>query len=63
MFQRCCQRSGALFTIALAASFTTSADFSYTNTQKMTGGAMAAMVGANADRTSKIYFRVRPMHQ
>jgi hypothetical protein len=55
------QRSAALFTVVLAASLTASADFSYTTTQKMTGGAMAAMAGANADRTSKIYFKGQKM--
>ncbi len=55
------QRSAALFTVVLAASLTAQADFSYTTTQKMTGGAMAAMAGANADRTSKIYFKGQKM--
>lgn len=55
------QRSAALFTVMLAASLTASADFSYTTTQKMTGGAMAAMAGANSDRTSKIYFKGQRM--
>jgi len=55
------QRSATLFTVMLAASLTASADFSYTTTQKMTGGAMAAMAGANADRTSKIYFKGQRM--
>jgi hypothetical protein len=45
----------------VAASLTASADFSYTTTQKMTGGAMAAMAGTNADRTSKICFKGQKM--
>src|SRR5580700_6854928 len=55
------QRSAAVFTVVLAASFTASADFRYTTTQKMTGGSMAAMAGANADRTNKIYFSGQKM--
>lgn len=55
------QRSVALFTVMVAASLTASADFSYTTTQKMTGGSMAAMAGTNADRTSKIYFKGQKM--
>jgi hypothetical protein len=51
------QRSVTLFTVVLAASFTASADFSYTTTQKLTGGAMAAMAAANADRTGKLCFK------
>jgi len=54
-------RSATLFTVVLAASLTASADFSYTTTQKMTGGSMAAMAGTNADRTSKIYFKGQKM--
>jgi hypothetical protein len=55
------QRSAALCSVMLAASLTASADFSYTTTQKMTGGAMAAMAGASADCTSKIYFKGQKM--
>jgi len=55
------QRTTALLTVVLAASVTASADFSYTTSQKMTGGSMAAMAGANADRTNKIYFKGQKM--
>jgi hypothetical protein len=50
-----------LFTVILAASLTASADFSYTTTQKITGGSMAAMAGSNADHTSKISFKGQKM--
>jgi hypothetical protein len=55
------QRSAALCAVTLAASLTASADFSYTTTQKTTGGTMAAMAGSNADRTSKVYFKGQKM--
>ena len=51
----------ALFALTLAASLTANADFSYTTSQKMTGGSMAAMAGAAADRTNKIYFKGQKM--
>jgi len=47
----------ALLALTLAAGLTASADFSYTNTMKTTGGSMAAMAGTAADRTSKYYFK------
>jgi hypothetical protein len=47
----------ALLALTLAAGVTASADFSYTNTMKATGGSMAAMAGTAADRTSKYYFK------
>ncbi len=47
----------AVCAIALAASLTASADFSYSRTQKVTGGSMGAMAGTGADRTSKSYFK------
>ncbi len=55
------QRSAALIGVALAAGLTASADFSYTTTQKMTGGTMAAMAGTGADRTSKLYYKGQKM--
>lgn len=55
------QRCAALFAVTLAASLIASADFSYTTTQKVTGGSMAAIAGANADRTAKIYFKGQKM--
>jgi hypothetical protein len=55
------QRSAALFTVMVAASLTASADFSYTTTQKITGGTMAGMMGANAERTSKLYYKGQKM--
>jgi hypothetical protein len=47
----------ATVALTLAAGLTASADFSYTNTMKTTGGSMAAMAGTAADRTSKYYFK------
>jgi hypothetical protein len=55
------QKTAALSVLALALSLTASADFSYTSTMKTTGGSMAAMVGAAADRTSKYYFKGQKM--
>jgi hypothetical protein len=54
-------KTAALFALTLAASLTANADFSYTTTQKMTGGSMAAMVGAAADRVNKVYFKGQKM--
>jgi hypothetical protein len=51
----------ALSAITLAASLTASADFSYTTTQKATGGSMAAMAGAAADRNGKYYLKGQKM--
>jgi hypothetical protein len=50
-------RTTALFAIALAAR----ADFSYTMTQKTSGGSMAAMAGTAADRTTKYYLKGQKM--
>ncbi len=47
----------ALLALTLGAGVTASADFSYTNTMKTTGGTMAAMAGTAADRTNKYYFK------
>ena len=54
-------RSATLFTVILAASLTASADFSYTTTQKMTGGTLAGIGGASFNRTSKISFKGQKM--
>jgi hypothetical protein len=51
----------AVFVLTFAASLTASADFSYTMTQKTTGGSMAAMAGTAADRTGKYYFKGQKM--
>jgi hypothetical protein len=47
----------ALCAIALTATLTAHADFSYSKTQKVTGGSMAAMAGNTANRDGKSYFK------
>ncbi len=47
----------ALLPLTLATGLTAFADFSYTMTQKTTGGSMAAMAGTAADRTTKNYLK------
>jgi len=54
-------RTAALFALALAASLTANADFSYTTTQKSTGGMMGAMAGTAADRVNKVYLKGQKM--
>jgi hypothetical protein len=54
-------KTTALVFISLAASLTAYADFSYITTSKTTGGSMAAMAGAMADRTNKFYFKGQKM--
>ena len=49
--------TSALCAIALAATLTAHADFSYSKTQKVTGGSMAAMAGNTANRDGKSYFK------
>lgn len=44
-------------TLALAATLTAQADFSYTTTAKATGGAMAAMAGAAMNQTATTYIK------
>jgi hypothetical protein len=51
----------AVLALTLSAGVTASADFSYTNTQKTTGGSLGAMAGTAADRTSKYYFKGQKM--
>ncbi|HVW09060.1 MAG TPA: hypothetical protein VHC90_10795 [Bryobacteraceae bacterium] len=46
-----------LCAIALAATLTAHADFSYSKSQKVTGGSMAAMAGSAANRDGKSYFK------
>lgn len=55
------RKTAALFALTLGLGLTASADFSYTNTQKVTGGSMGAMAGTAADRTSKYYFKGQRM--
>jgi hypothetical protein len=43
------------------ATFTASADFSYTTTQKATGGQMAAMAAGSANNSSKFYLKGQKM--
>jgi len=50
-------KTAALFALTLCASLTAFGDFSYTSTQKTTGGTMGAMIGAAGDRVSKIYWK------
>ncbi|HVY94828.1 MAG TPA: hypothetical protein VHA14_18830, partial [Bryobacteraceae bacterium] len=47
----------ALCAIALTATLTAHADLSYSRTQKVTGGQMAAMAGNAANRSGKSYFK------
>lgn len=54
-------KTAALFALTLAASLTANADFSYTTTQKMTGGSMGAMIGAAVDRVNKVCFKGQKM--
>ena len=49
--------TASLCTVALAATLTAHADFSFSKTQKVTGGSMAAMAGSAANRESKSYFK------
>jgi hypothetical protein len=49
--------TASLCTVALAATLTAHADLSFSKTQKVTGGAMAAMAGSAANRESKSYFK------
>jgi len=49
--------TASLCTVALAATLTAHADFSFSKTQKVTGGSMAAMAGNAANRESKSYFK------
>ena len=49
--------TASLCAIALAATLTAHADFSFSKTQKVTGGSMAAMAGSAANRESKSYFK------
>jgi hypothetical protein len=51
----------ALVALTLAASLTASADFSYTSSQKITGGTMATLAGTAGDRTNKYYFKGQKM--
>ncbi|HEU5021491.1 MAG TPA: DUF4412 domain-containing protein [Bryobacteraceae bacterium] len=46
-----------LCAIALTATLAAHADFSFSKTQKVTGGSMAAMAGNAANRESKSYFK------
>jgi hypothetical protein len=55
------RNTAALLILTLTASLTASADFSYTSTQKITGGSMGAMAGTSADRTSKYCFKGQRM--
>jgi hypothetical protein len=54
-------KTATLFALTLAASLTAHADFSYTTTQKTTGGSMGAMMGATGDRTLKFYLKGQKM--
>ncbi|HEY4087148.1 MAG TPA: hypothetical protein VGM43_14475 [Bryobacteraceae bacterium] len=49
--------TASLCTVALAATLTAHADFSFSKTQKVTGGSMAAMAGSAGNRESKSYFK------
>jgi len=49
--------TASLCTVALAATLTAHADFSFSKTQKVTGGSMAAMAGNAANRETKSYFK------
>src|SRR5579862_8065968 len=55
------RKTTALSVSVLAFSLMAHADFSYTTTQKATGGQAAAMGGGAYDRTSKYYFKGRKM--
>jgi hypothetical protein len=54
-------KTAALLALALVASVTASADFSYTTTTKTTGGAMSAMAGSAADRSARHYLKGQKM--
>jgi len=54
-------KTTALFALSLTASLAANADFSYTNTQKTTGGSMGAMAGTAADRVTKYFFKGQKM--
>jgi hypothetical protein len=49
--------TASLCAIALTATLAAHADFSFSKTQKVTGGSMAAMAGNAANRESKSYFK------
>jgi hypothetical protein len=51
----------AAFVAALAVSANAYADFSYTSTQRTTGGSLGAMAGTGADRVRKYYFKGQKM--
>src|SRR5580658_1890774 len=54
-------KTALLFTVTLlAATWTVRADFSYTTTQKATGGQMAAMA-AGTNQSSKFYLKGQKM--
>ncbi|HVV44085.1 MAG TPA: DUF4412 domain-containing protein [Bryobacteraceae bacterium] len=46
-----------LCAVALTATLSAHADFSFSKTQKVTGGSMAAMAGTAANRDGKTYFK------
>ena len=54
-------KAATLSVLTLAVSLTAHADFSYTTTQKTTGGSMGQMMGANGDRSSKYYLKGQKM--
>jgi hypothetical protein len=49
--------TASLCTVALAATLTANADLSFSKTQKVTGGSMAAMASSAGNRESKSYFK------
>jgi hypothetical protein len=51
------RNTASLCAIALTATLAAHADFSFSKTQKVTGGSMAAMAGNAANRESKSYFK------
>jgi hypothetical protein len=53
-------KTAALFALTLSAGVTAYADFSYTNTQRTTGGSMGSMLGAT-DRVIKSSFKGQKM--
>ncbi|HXE62318.1 MAG TPA: hypothetical protein VN519_02205 [Bryobacteraceae bacterium] len=49
--------TASLCAVALTATLAAHADFSYSKTQKVTGGSMAAMAGSTANREGNSYFK------
>jgi len=51
------RNTAALCALLFTATLTAHADFSYTRTQKVTGGSMGAMAGAQMNRSARCFFK------